>query len=93
MVIKQDHVKYVLAHTFYKMESVNNVKYLIQIVSDVQLIHQQIVLNVRKNIIFKWEFVINVAKIVKLVEIKIIVICAQLDIICLKKRSNTQEYV
>lgn len=92
MVMKQDHVKYVLKDTFYKMESVNNVKYLIQIVLDVQLTHQPIVLNVQKNIIFKWECVINVAKIAKLVEIKTIVICVQLDIICSKKKNNIQAY-
>jgi hypothetical protein len=80
--MKQDHVKYVLLDTFYKMEFANNVKYLIQIVLDVQLIHQLIVLNVRKSTIFKWESVTNVVKIVKHVEIKIIAICVHLDIIC-----------
>ncbi len=80
--MKQVHVKCVLIDIFYKMEYVKNVKYLIQIVLDAQLIHQQIVLNVPKNIIFKWECVINVVKIAKLVGIMIIVICAHLDIIC-----------
>lgn len=91
--MKQVHVKFVLIDTSYKMDSVNNVKYLIPIVSHAQLIHQLIVLNVLKNIIQKWEFVINVTKIAKLVEIMIIVICAHLDIICLKKIKNILESV